>query len=697
MIKQKLIEERASASVVFGISILLSLSLIFSGLQLQRILSKSATIQDCADSASLSGQSQVEKFYAAVSFADTALLTLNIVQVSLYATGIVAACAGQAPTSAKLLSNAGKVGSARKKFCEQAKNGLTAYQNALPAIIAATSSKLCQLNASADEKYWGMCVPVPLKGKKVTLNYENVDKVANNFEDGMEDVQNKGVALRKAEEQCDKLKEEAYMLDCGNMPNFCLYERAQKLADMSHVSNPYYSSPDSWNFDVALRRSLAYFENRAQNESPQSFDNIREQSRSYLRKDYYNYAIQEIKESLADSSRGDKSHIWPDIYHEKDGFRSSSRYAQSIYPVTEKEGVRKMHSNVNLACASSWTYLASCKDFDEGEFEKCEFCEFSTANTGNIGSATTNTLTGFEHYFHKIGDLNRRYVELEDGLDQQFDEMKKSASSAIDKLKQFAKEAYGARFYTYPPGAEGCIAIVSDGSTGNIDDNDFVAFAKHKLNFGTHNAISASKLKKDDNSKGSNAVANKISSICGSALDDIKDAWKRVAESLSSGQNAQKAGYSSASKSLCEGNSTGSTGGRWADGELQKVSGETSPQISDLTKYKAVLVNSSSVVENSESEFAKRFYDIQQAVRNSSTSSADLFSGMITQGEQNLIEKIDSSVISVTNVEIPLIGKLEINKEIPSDVADGAKTRVSEVAEKIRSGVRQVSGVKPWQ
>ena len=106
LIKRKLRDKSGSASASAGVCILLSLALIFSGLQLYEVTSVSASSQETADTASLSAESEVAKFYFVAKTADGTVLAMNVTQLVTYAVGVVAACSGNVAMSADMIGKA---------------------------------------------------------------------------------------------------------------------------------------------------------------------------------------------------------------------------------------------------------------------------------------------------------------------------------------------------------------------------------------------------------------------------------------------------------------------------------------------------------------------------------------------------------------------------------------------------------------
>ena len=73
----KLKSSKASASIGGGISILVALALMFTGVRLYQIETEAASIQETSDASVLAAEAQVAKFYNVANTCDTAIVVMN--------------------------------------------------------------------------------------------------------------------------------------------------------------------------------------------------------------------------------------------------------------------------------------------------------------------------------------------------------------------------------------------------------------------------------------------------------------------------------------------------------------------------------------------------------------------------------------------------------------------------------------------
>lgn len=583
----KLKSNRGSVTIMSGVSLFLSVVLVFSGVKVYQITSKGASIQEAADASALAAEAEVAKFYTLANTADAGVYAMNLTQVSLYGAAVVAACLGNIPTSVELVETATKVGKARNEYANTAKETLNALQLMLPVSAAAKAAELGAANADDDTSIICAAVLVPLEGEEIAVDTSSLDKAANDIEGGMHDVQELGDKLAELYGEIDEIKEEAYKLDCGNNPAYCLYERASSLSIISGAENLFYSSSETWDFNVAFKRSLAYFSNRMNIENPGSYADTREQARSYLRRDYFEYVDSKMKNCYSRGPAETELYDWPNLYHDVASFKQSERYTESIYPVANG----KVHANSALPCALGATSYISCAAFDAGNYALCEVCEFSTENVAKVGSATTNTISGYEHYFDAISKLKEQFDEKQRELDEISAELNSKVNGVAEFLKEFLSEAKNARIKVAPPGKDGAVAVatVSHNSEATTLNN---AFVNSTLEMGQGLAISGASLKVDEDESGLAMIFDRLKTE--EEIDE--DAIKAVA-----GEEEVTSTFLNELPLI--------------GGVVNKVSKAASETIEDalesvgldppdLSAYKPAIVNTSEVVESDDGAFA---------------------------------------------------------------------------------------------
>lgn len=592
----RLKSNKGSATIASSVSIFLSVALMFTGVKLYQIETKAAAIQEVADASALAAEAEVAKFYTLANTADAGVFAFNLTQVSLYGAAVVAACLGNIPASGDLVSKANRVGELRNNYANSAKEALNAAQKALPISAALKASELANENASDQTSINCTAILVPLEGEELEIDLSDLEAFADDAEAKMEDVQELGEKLAEVAKELDEIKCKAYDLDCGNNPNYCLYERAKSLSILSDSQNPFYSNADAWDFNVAFLRSKEYFSKRKASEAPASFASVRERARSYLRLDYFEWVSSKIDDCYSQGKAENELYSWPNIYFDYETFKTSERYTEAIYPVTGNV----MHANAALPCASGYSRLASCAEFDSGDFETCSTCEFSSQNVAKVGSATTNTESGFEHYFQEILKLKHSYDEKS----EEYEELGRKTRSVVEEIASiigdFLEASKKARIHVDPPGSDGAVAValVDHNSESTTLNN---AFVTSNLEMGQGMAISGAALKVDEAESGLSMIFDRLRGEEGIDEDAIKSA---AGEEGLSASFEHETGLLSGVKNKVSSFASELIGETLESFGLEPV---------DLSAYKPVIVNTTDVASDDDGLFAKALVRAKEA------------------------------------------------------------------------------------
>lgn len=686
----KIKSSKASASIGGGISILVALALMFTGVRLYQIETEAASIQETSDASVLAAEAQVAKFYNVANTCDTAIVVMNAAQYVLWGTAIVFACAGNVATSADLIAKANGIGEARSSFSATAKKGLSVYQEALPLLSAVSALNVVQENELDSGNSLGIAVLVPQKGKEIKLDTSALEKAESKASSQVDEVQKEAEELQKLKEEMDKINREAWVLDCGAEPAYCLYERASSLSNISPTDNPHYSSPDAWDFNVAYRRSFAYFQSRKETEYPQALDDLRERSRSYLRKDYYEWCVSEFEDSLGNLGDSEQ-YVLPELYSEANSFRDSDRYNENIYPITESSGTRTMHSNPGMPCAAGFVSLGSCSQFDSEEFSECDVCEFSTSNVGSVASATTNTVSGFEHYYHQIRALKDSFDEAKKAFDEASRKMKETLNEANDALSSFLNEAKKARIKVSPPGRDGAVSLTvsKNGKSKSSVDNLFV---RENDELGFTFAVSGAKLETDKAESGISMLMKRLEP----KTDDnsaVARVWRNILNQF--GEEKELSGNLLNVES-CSGELSSELAGH-----AKKLLNDTLDGLglspSDWVAKKPVIRNTEKVIKGSRDDFATAFESAQSLARKSSSPSTNFMAAVSSLLNSEFDEEIKKAKFDVAVADLPVIGEVKVEVDFEKLLGEEGRARVKGVICELQDVQFGKNDIRSWK
>ena len=237
-------DENGFTTTSMVLSLLITLSLLFTAAQVYRIQSASAEVQDVADAAALSAENQVAEYMIVARFCDAIVLSLTLTGLVVTGLGCVALCV---PITAELsgaLIKAGKeIISLRNTFSERAAKALGKLQEALPYFAAACAASVAAANNgdSSGAVYLGAAILVPSEGKPLEPDVgKKAEELVEDVEENADEIRENAEKAEEAAEEANRCKERAFMRDCGDNPSYCMYERAAHLAGMSGSANPLY-------------------------------------------------------------------------------------------------------------------------------------------------------------------------------------------------------------------------------------------------------------------------------------------------------------------------------------------------------------------------------------------------------------------------------------------------------------------------
>ena len=95
-------------------------------------------------------------------------------------------------------------------------------------------------------EYLSLAILMPGEGVEITPgNIDDVKNTLNEVNENSDDIKKAAEEAEEAANAANQAKLDAYYADCGNNPNYCMYERAKNKAGMQGAENPLYNSPDS--------------------------------------------------------------------------------------------------------------------------------------------------------------------------------------------------------------------------------------------------------------------------------------------------------------------------------------------------------------------------------------------------------------------------------------------------------------------
>lgn len=702
-------DERGLTTTSMALSLLITLSLVFTAAQVYRINSASAEVQDVADAAALSAENQVAEFMVIARFCDAVVLSLSLTGLVVCGLGIAALCTpATASLSADLLEAGQRILKVRDDFSKRASTALNKLQEALPFFAAACAAAVSSANNvdSSGSSYLGVAVLVPTKGKAIEVDVgDESGKLLDDIADQADDIREKAREAEEASKEANQSKERAFMRDCGDNPDYCMYERAAWLAGLSGADNPLYASVDTWSFSVALARAKAYYRARFSLESPSSPD-PEEQARSALRKRFYRYLSFELQGAYVHEAADSFDAYFPHVPRNTAEMRSTSLYTEVVYPVSASEsGAMVMHAWEGCPGAASISGYGSIQQMEQGGYDTCPVCGFTAASMGKVAAASSSIQNGFEYHYVAVADEAEAYEKARRRADEPKSEVKKKAGGLLEQLEEVARSAASKRIDASPPGRYGVVAFVVNVGTTSPSGGFASAFVAQGSTLGPRAAVSAATLVDEGSDEGRTVINSALDGlredggVAVGVVGVVLDVWSWLLVAYSDGQSALTGAIEHGLNSLPL---VGASGlGTWAAGKLTSAIEAVGLQPAELGALKAVLVNSGHVAAKGDGSFASGYLSIKQRIVANPLMSTDLFGSVLTLAESQALSEIEGLGDSIEIASIELLGEggpsIPIVIPIPEQAKAYGVSAVQGLFARLRDIHAEVSEVRVWE
>lgn len=585
------------------IAVLLSVSLLFVTAQAYWVTSESAAIQDAADAGALAAANIVDEFMVIARVCDAVVLSMGLLALTFYGASAVAACIpGTEGIATPLADAAGRILEARRSFSEEVTKGLDSLQRVLPFMSMVNSAVVISANGAnsrTGDSLIGLALPVPLEGDETHLSGGAVtEEQQDAIEDAEEQTAESVDDAQLYEEEMDDAKLAGYLADCGGERS--MYDRASRLAGLSGLSNPWYGSVETWDFQAGIDRARAYYRARISAETLQD-PGIDELANSVARRRFYSYALDVVSRgSVTVDEKGVTTADVPRLPATIVEMRDTELYTETVYPVSS-DG--KLHCSPLCPACAGVSAVASLSDLDEGKVGECETCRFSMTTLGNTPAATSNVATGFEYHYREFADAAERYSEASRSYADAVDDAKESTADTLGTIEEALTTFAADRYDPRPPGRYGCIAIVID--PASHDAPSALGNLTGSVTIRPRMAISAAMLATDDPEQGANIISSLLTSI---SDEQEASAGSRFLSKMVEVWGDLLLGYSRGYDGLMDGvdgilSDIPGLGGddlaQWAHDELEGIIELAGLQPVKMESMKPVLVNTRHVLERS--------------------------------------------------------------------------------------------------
>lgn len=713
-------DEEGFTTLSVVVSLLVTLSLIFSTAQVYRINSAAADIQSVADSSVQAAENEVAEFMILVRVSDSVILSLGLGSLVATGLGVVAMCTPvTAAASEVLLECAQKMLQARDNFANTSASALNQMQKALPFLSSIKAYEAAVANNGGTFNANYMAISILMPGEGVTIEPGNINDVKNLWNDvnnSSSDIKQAAAEAEEAAKAANNAKLRAFMADCGNNPNYCMYERALNKAYMTGPENPLYNSVDAWSFSVALNRCKYYYPKRLQIEKPDG-SSVNAQANSALRRVFYSYASNQMNSAYVIESGDYFNAYFPHLPKNTDEMRQTEMYTNVWFPISD-DGCMHAYSNCpGCLTLSNW---GTIQQMEAWSLPICPYCEFRASSLGSVASASSSINNGYEYHYSIVENAAKEYQAAREAAAPLNQKVKGFAEGIFQKIKDIASQLVNKRIYAKPPGSYGTIALVVNTSSAPASRGFESSFVSSNSNLGIRAATSASTLIEEKSDEGKtvlnsilDGLVNDIPGVAGAAGIAL-NLWSKLLEIYSNGQTGFINALESCLNQLPVISASGL--GTWASKRISEILQTLGLEPANLNALKPVLINSYYVanaeqneeaktsVGNASKTFAVNYLSIRNSAINFSESTNTILSSISNGKELAKALNLDEVIYSGGSIEIAVIQPLgnlgpsiPITIKLPKFATGTMDNIVSWIANTLQSILGNLWGGKVWR
>lgn len=524
------VNDHGYTSVAVATALLVSVTLVLCVASVEWTTSRSADVQQIADTAALAGSNAVARFYTVAQVLDACVLSMGLAGMTVMGAGLVmSAVPGAQAVAGETIDQGMRIIQARNTFARTAATGLSKVEKALPALIVLNAESCVRANSQDGVRYVGAALPFPVDSQS---DYSSIAGEVNAQEvaDQAERMQEASRACEEAKARADEARERAWRADCVDAPR-CMRSRASSLAGLDALHNPNAASPASWNFGMAIRRTRAYYARRGEIESPKGSD-IESVTDSLARAAYYRYALDTVNGAwYYEAEDGTVDLDVPHLACTKDEVRQTELYTDPVWPCTNEPVGRVLHSC--LECpgatgpAAGQDALAS---LETGTNRLCDICRMDVGDLGSVASISTIANNGYEHYWQIVVEAAKDYQEARNEQARAERSMREVAEQGKGVFEQVLDQLKVPRPHIQPAGAWGCVSVVMRRS-GTVTPSRLTSSLLSGTKLPKGVAVSAAVLAPDNATKQNNVLSRFFDGlserlhVAGGLVDGITGLW----------------------------------------------------------------------------------------------------------------------------------------------------------------------------
>lgn len=523
------IDDGAYTTVASAVAMLVVLTLLFSSATAVWGAARSGEVQGAADATALAGANVVASYRTAATVLDATVLSMGLAGFCVTGAGLVGMLVPGAQAAAGETVDAGiRMLELRNDLAASASSGLSKLESALPALVAANATRVCAAQGSDTVSYTGTALAAPRESASRFPALAGSGVPTDGLKETSSRLEAAATELATAQEASADAKRAAWLADCGSEGRN-MQERAASLTGLPASQNPDFASSITWEPEVALDRTRAYYRWRLERNAPEG-SGAEAAADAAAREAFYRYALESFADARVEETDGGLASTVELLPRNTDEVRETDLYTEAIwYSTYEPEGLT-LHYGASCPGATGAAGPALALSATEGgSARECPTCRFGVGDVGKAPAASTSIDNGFEYHLRAftlaLDDyVARRNVERE--LERA---AMGEAGSAAQSFEEALSVLSGKRPRIAPPGRFGCIGIAISGESAS--PGELAGPFSPGILLGPRGAVAGAALAPDGSAGAGNVLSEFFSSVAERGggpvglIDDVMGLW----------------------------------------------------------------------------------------------------------------------------------------------------------------------------
>lgn len=669
------IEDGAYTTVGSAVAILMVLALLLSASLAVWTSSRASDVQPSADATALAGANVVSSYHTAATVVDASVLSMGLAGFTMAGVGLVGLLVPGAHAAAAKTIDAGvRMIKLRNQFASSASKGLKQLETSLPYLVAANATRTCVAQDTERVSYAGTALADPRTSASEFPALEGDGVATDALEGASGELDQAAQDLAEAAQRTAQAKERAWLADCGR-EGMNMQERAGKLSGISDVDNPDFASSLTWDPQVALARTRAYYRWRLEHNAAEG-SGVEAQADAAARRAFYAYALDRFERASVAEVDGRIVSTVELLPKNTEEVRATALYTDAVWPSTAEIDGLTLHYGADCPGATGGAGpMLAVSSIETGQARECSTCRFGVGDLGKAPAASTSIDNGFEYHLRTFTLALNEYVDARNAELELERAAQGKAEQAADAFDEAISALANKRPRIAPPGRYGCVAIVAAGELAPSGELDTPFAAGDEVP--ARGAVSAAALAPDAATRENNVLASFFSSVeervgtdgPAGLVDSVMDLWGDLL--VSYGDAAE--GLGGVTDGLLEGLDSIGAGpvARWLGDRIAGVMKGLGLEPVDLSLRKPVLTDTSRVLSRSGADGLASVQDMLRSIPAGATDPAAILEAV----GYEVGNYLTSLEFTVAEIPLPTGGSIPLTIRLRDLVGAGGDGR----------------------